>query len=482
MSITEYYALNIIKSDNDKPRIDIYGALFANEDNLISLEYADFAVNVFVDSDGDQVISWRLRDTLLSSSTIHIFTDRQSKNIDSPDFIYSYLTMIAVDLYGRCFSASRSVKSYMLTAADQTAYEKCSQVNVRMRDIVSDTKVNSSFIINYLNEGNFELGVHHSSQFDFSGGLRSGQAFQMPLTIISEYDLKNYQSHQLQKYGGPSLWHLTTIIKPDEVVKKTKSITYSQKPGYKQLVYSRDRKDYVPSPLSSSDLTDELISKPCSVLGPDKLVEVAKKLERRKESIKSKYSYLERELHQAASKKLNVRGCDARYLEEGGETVSVKIAVIVASVIFAVPGIWLITTGFILLTFLGIIWICFLTLIALTSLLSPTLSLSTVLVLQPIKSEFDHEKAKLKKACQDQLDEIDQHTKNRCSFFMQLPIQAITKSYVSSLDEEDQYYLYQIIEHRLEEERNVQNIKKVAVAAVGVAVVAAMFGISLPPN
>jgi hypothetical protein len=106
MSITEYYALNMIKSDNDKPRIDIYGALFASEDNLISLEYADFAVNVFVDSDGDQVISWRLRDNLLSSSTIHIFTDRQSKNIDSPDFIYSYLTMIAVDLYGRCFSAS----------------------------------------------------------------------------------------------------------------------------------------------------------------------------------------------------------------------------------------------------------------------------------------------------------------------------------------------------------------------------------------
>ncbi len=242
---------------------------------------------------------------------------------------------------------------------------------------------------------------------------------------------------------------------------------------------SRRRYDLNFSSSSSYPRQESSSTTPSSfAFDPEKLRQVSERLELLKKKIETECSELEEEIDQSVKRQLHELGYKEEELQ--GETISGKVGSIILAIWLASAGFWLMGLGNSFLWWIGLIWLGFWVLGALWFASVPTLSENAAKKIKPIKEKADAEKFKARQKRQERLDKLKRHQRQRIDFFKALPIQMITEEYIASLTDEDQLFLLQAIQERQDAEQLTQNLKTVARVAVGLGVLAALFGLGIP--
>lgn len=92
-------------------------------------------------------------------------------------------------------------------------------------------------------------------------------------------------------------------------------------------------------------------------------------------------------------------------------------------------------------------------------------------------SEANEKKSNAQQNCQKQLNRIKQHQQQRIEFFKSIPIFMLSEDYIADLIDEDQLDLLQSLNERNDAAELGQNIQAVAKVAIGVGLLAVLFGI-----
>ena len=212
------------------------------------------------------------------------------------------------------------------------------------------------------------------------------------------------------------------------------------------------------------------------IFDPEKLKRTAERLKKLEKKIDMNHKKIKEGLCKSAKKELNALGYNEEDL--AGDTLSTKIIICFLSVLFGFVGFWLMSLGAIL-WLVGIALIGFCGLVILGAVFSPRLTTKSYEEIKPIKEKLDAGKLNAKTKRDRQLNAIKEHRQKRIEFFKSIQTQEFSNDYIASLSDVDQLYLLQAIQERQDGDETDQNLKNVARVAVGVSILAVMFGLGI---
>ncbi len=146
-----------------------------------------------------------------------------------------------------------------------------------------------------------------------------------------------------------------------------------------------------------------------------------------------------------------------------------------------VVGLMLISLGVMvalghwLVTILGLLWLGFWGLVVVIMAQSPRVTPAQARRLAPIQDEIQQLQTKAKQEFERKQAAFTQQQQEQVAYFMTLPPNAITDSYIQSLSPRQQFYLLRAIQKRQDQDAIKQNLKTGAKILVGVGLLAAIF-------
>lgn len=225
---------------------------------------------------------------------------------------------------------------------------------------------------------------------------------------------------------------------------------------------------------SSSDLSNT--SGP--IFDPEKLREVAERLERLKQKIEKEYQENKREIDKSVKQQIEALGYTEKDLNNGelkGNTFSGKIIQCVIFGLIAWIGLWLMGLGNTFFWLIGICWSGFWLLGVIASVFTPTLNQKHVEKVREINNKGNADKIQAEKKQQNDLDYIIRHKEERIEFFKCIPVETLTEKYINNLSDEDQFYLLEAIKNRHDAEQITKNLTTAIGVVVGLGILAAIF-------
>ncbi|WP_309740574.1 DnaJ domain-containing protein [Chamaesiphon sp. OTE_20_metabat_361] len=222
----------------------------------------------------------------------------------------------------------------------------------------------------------------------------------------------------------------------------------------------------------SSDNQDSTTCQSSVIFEPEKLRQVAERLEALKKNIELEYKETQVEADRFVKQQIKGMGYKEEDLE--GNTVIGKIGISIFTLCLFFIGIGWMASGTMLL---GIAWAGFWLLSFLKVISSPTLSIKTAQKIQLIKKKASEKKLKAQQKQQKELDEMKQYQQGRVNFFKSIPIFMLSEDYIANLTDEDQLYLLQSLNERNDAADLGQNVQAVAQVAIGVGLLAVLFGV-----
>lgn len=240
---------------------------------------------------------------------------------------------------------------------------------------------------------------------------------------------------------------------------------------------SRRKYDFFLSPNAQSSTEQSSANYPANdIFDPEKLKRTAERLKKLEKKIGMNHKKIEEELRKSAEKELSALGYNEKDLT--GETFSTKIIICFLSVLFGYMGFGLMSLGGIL-WLVGIALIGFCGIAILTTIFSPYLTTESYKEIKPIKEKLDAGKLNSKTKRDKQLNAIKEHRQKRIEFFKSIQTQELSNDYIASLSDVDQLYLLQAMQERQDSDETDQNLKNIARVAVGVSILAVMFGLGI---
>ena len=211
------------------------------------------------------------------------------------------------------------------------------------------------------------------------------------------------------------------------------------------------------------------------IFDPEKLRQITENLELLKKNIELEYQEIQVEADQFVKQQIKAMGYKEKDLQ--GHTVKSKVVSCIITICFFFIGIRSMASGDTFLILLGIAWSGFLLLVFLTTLSSPTLSIKMAKKIGAIKEKANEKKSNAQQNRQKKLDQIKQHQQQRIEFFKSIPIFMLSEDYIADLTDEDQLYLLQSLHERNDAAELGQNVQAVAKVAIGVGLLAVLFGV-----
>jgi DnaJ-domain-containing protein 1 len=214
-----------------------------------------------------------------------------------------------------------------------------------------------------------------------------------------------------------------------------------------------------------------------NVFNPEKMQEVAERLEGLKQKIEAEYQKRQKQIDLSVKNQLNVLGYNqkdwATYTKEKleGVTVGRKVTNCLCYIFLAFLGLpfgligWL-WSGFWLFGF----W---------TVVVLPTINTRTAEQIKTIKNKADADKFDAKKKRENELNNLNIHERQRIKFFKSIAIEMLSEDYIASLSDEDQFYLLKAIQERKDAENLSETLKTATKVVVGIGILAAMFGLGI---
>jgi hypothetical protein len=195
-------------------------------------------------------------------------------------------------------------------------------------------------------------------------------------------------------------------------------------------------------------------------------------LEALKKNIELEYKETQVEADRFVKQQIKGMGYKEEDLE--GNTVIEKIGTSIFTLCLFFIGIGWMVSGTMLF---GIAWAGFWLLAFLRVISSPTLSIKTAQKIKSIKEKVNEKKLKAQQKQQKELDEMKQYQQGRVNFFKSIPIFMLSEDYIANLTDEDQLYLLQSLNERNDAAELGQNVQAVAKVAIGVGLLAVLFGV-----
>jgi curved DNA-binding protein CbpA len=212
------------------------------------------------------------------------------------------------------------------------------------------------------------------------------------------------------------------------------------------------------------------------IFEPDKLRQVTERLEALKNNIELEYKETQVEADRFVKQQIKGLGYKEEDLE--GHTMAGKIGNSIFAICLFFLGIRWMASGDVFSFVFGLVFAGFWLVLALKTISSPTLSIKTAQKIKSIKDKASERKLNAQKKQQQQLEELKQHQQKRIDFFKSIPISMISEDYILNLTDEDQLYLLQSLNQRSDAAELGQNVKAVAQVAIGVGLLAVLFGLN----
>jgi ABC-type multidrug transport system fused ATPase/permease subunit len=205
----------------------------------------------------------------------------------------------------------------------------------------------------------------------------------------------------------------------------------------------------------------------------DKIKEAAEEIERRKKNIEANYNQKIEQVKSELKKNLiaiGVREEDARI----DYRFITKDDNIQSCLTFLLLGVLALSIGWELV---GVILILFSFLAGWSAVLDSKYSKDQVERAKKLQGEATSAIAQMEKDRDSELSQLQLYCRSRIDHFKTVPIESISPDFISGLSEEDQLFLLTAIKERADAESLEENLKIAAGVAVGIGILAALFGL-----
>ncbi|MDB9539830.1 J domain-containing protein [Anabaenopsis arnoldii] len=229
--------------------------------------------------------------------------------------------------------------------------------------------------------------------------------------------------------------------------------------------------------VDSSQNNTSKVSTVNNVFNPEKMQQVAERLEGLKGKIEAEYQQRQKQIDLSVKNQLDALRYNqedwAKYTKENleGFTVGQKITNCLLFIFVAFFGL---PFGLI-----GLLWTGFWLLVCLVGVLSPTINTRAAEQIKTIKNQADADKFDAKNKRENQLNNLNTYQRKRIKFFKSIAIEILSEDYIASLSDEDQFYLLKAIQERKDAENLSETLKTATKVVVGIGIVAAMFGLGI---
>ncbi|MEN9224113.1 MAG: DnaJ domain-containing protein [Thermostichus sp. DRC_bins_24] len=206
------------------------------------------------------------------------------------------------------------------------------------------------------------------------------------------------------------------------------------------------------------------------LFNPERLHQAAAALEAKQRQMRADYDQELNQIRNQTHEQLKGIGILAKDLDSqvfqtfpeltGGIITCFGIAV----VLFAIGWSWL-----------GLIFLA----IALILTFSPTYSPEAAQAANRIVREAENRRQKATEHYQHQQSNWQQYCRQRIDFFKSLPPQALQESYIRSLSDQDQLFLLLALKEHQQQHQLNESLRAAAKVAVGIGILAALFGLGL---
>jgi serine/threonine protein kinase len=214
---------------------------------------------------------------------------------------------------------------------------------------------------------------------------------------------------------------------------------------------------------------------PHTIFDSEKMQQVVRRLEGLKQKIEQDYQRSHKEIDLSIKKQLQLLGYSQqewdRYTQQNleGMTLGQKG---ISSFFCLVIGFSGLPFGFI-----GLIWCGFCLFVCLKIFATPTINKKKAQQIQAIRDKADADRFKAGKNRVKELDNLKKHQKERVSFFKSIPIEMISEEYITTLSDEEQFYLLKAIQERKDAGKLGKHLKTAAKVVAGVGILAAFIGL-----
>ncbi len=210
------------------------------------------------------------------------------------------------------------------------------------------------------------------------------------------------------------------------------------------------------------------------VFDPDQMQMVRQKLAAEYQAITDRYEKTLAQINQQKLAKL-----EAELLEPGlwgGMTAGDYWLTLAISAFLCLLGAWVIIAGawWVWWVVAGI-WSGFWGLVIIGTVSTPRITAAQAKRLKPIQDEINQSEQQAKTELEQAQKEFQQHQQEQVAYFISLPRDVITDTYIASLRPIQQFYLLKAIQKRQDSETVKQNLKTGAKILAGVGLLAALF-------